>query len=194
MDIQDFISNVSQVGLARVPNFRVTVTGPTQLGVRRDLAFKCNKVQFPGRSVAANEYVTYGPGRQVAVGSAYGTVDMSVYLSADFDEKKYFQKWQSLACGWATSNSVPGAGMFDIGYYTNYVGTVTVEQLDTTGAVTYSCQLIEAWPSVVSPLDADWAVDDIHRLGVTFAYRYFVDDAGSAQTVAPGSFDLPASA
>jgi hypothetical protein len=188
MSIQDFIASVPPAGLARVSLFRAIISGPAVLGVRRDLSFRTHHVNFPGRTVETGELATYGPSRQVATGTSFGTVDIAVYLSPDFGEKLFFQRWQSLASGYATATNAPSSGMFDIGYYENYIGSVVLQQLDTAGEVRYSCSLEEAWPTVVSPLAAEWGSDDIHKLGVTFAFRRFVDDTGSSTaTLFPSS-------
>lgn len=180
MSVQDFIAGVAQAGLARVSHFQVFVSGPSQLGMRRDLMFKVHHANIPGRTLSTGELMTYGPTRQVAVGSSSGTLDISVFISHDFNEKLYFQRWQALAAGYSTMTSTPSAGMFDIGYYDNYVGTLTIQQLDVTGAVKYSCNVEEAFPIVVSPLTSEWSADDVHKLGITFAFRKFTDDADSA--------------
>lgn len=180
MSIQDFVSNVAQAGLARVPLFQVIVTGPAALGMRRDLMYKVHHVNIPGKTLATGELMTYGPTRQVAVGSSFGTLDLSVFVSHDFNEKLFFQRWQALASGYGTLSSSPAAGMFDIGYYDSYVGSLTIQQLDVAGQVKYTCLVEEAYPTVVSPLTGDWSSDDVHKLGLTFAFRKFTDDTDSS--------------
>lgn len=186
--ISEFIANINQGGLARTSLFSVQFTPPTSVqpssGSVQDMMYRAHSVSFPGRQIQATSYETYGPTQKVAYLSQYTPIDTYIYASPDFREKLLFERWQDLACGYQRGTVGSSAGLFDIGYYGNYTSTVIITQYDTLGNAKYTCTLVEAWPGLVSSLDANWERVGNHSIGIQWNYRYFNDDTYPAPATA----------
>ena len=80
-------------------------------------------------------------------------------------EKQLFESWQRLAYNPQT---------WSMGYYDDYVGSVTIYQLNNLNARTYGIELVEAFPKQIAEQSLDYAQNDsFHTIGVTFSYRYW---------------------
>jgi len=66
---------------------------------------------------------------------------------------------------------------FDFNYRNDYISTLTVNQYSVDNKLTYSINLIDAFPVSVNQLDLDWSNDGHHKLTVTFAYRYWQNNS-----------------
>lgn len=177
-NIAEFSASFGQKGFAKKSHFDVLCTPPVGLQGADDILMRANAVDFPGRRVLSSDFLTYGPIQKVAYGSIFQDLSMQVILSPDMAEKLFLQRWQDAAAGFARGTEQYIAGLFDIGYYAEYTGQISIIQYDDHGEITYECRMWEAWPNAVLPLRGDWNDDDPHLLLVTFAYRYFTDDDG----------------
>lgn len=181
-------------GFAKASHFEIQVFGPI-LGtgisdVSSVIPFRCSGVSIPGRDITTTSYRTYGPIQRIANDATYPEVAATITMSEDLSEKLFFQRWQDFAVGFARGMDGSESGMFDIGYYSEYIGTVVIRQFSEDGALTYECALLEAYPIRVADLAADWNTDAPHQLSVQFAYRYFVDDPGWKDAVDDAFADI----
>lgn len=182
-NIQEFSSIVGHKGLARAPHFMVNINAPAGMpNPSNDLKFRIDSVNIPGRQINAFEFKPYGPSFKIGFSEQHGEVSINVMLSPDLAEKKYFLRWQDIIVGYGRGATNFGMGTFDIGYYDDYKTTINIFQYDMTGRLRYTCNLIDAWPVSITDLPSDWSNDIFHRLGVTFHYRLFQDEA-------PGFYD-----
>lgn len=178
-DVSEFIANIDDGAFAPVANFEVIITPPQ--GLRSDvdamsLSYRSDATVIPGRRLQTKPFSAYGPPREMVVGSETSGVSVRLKCSEDLREKKFFQLWQDLAVSDARMRSAATEDMFDIRYYRDYVGTVEIYQYDVMDQVTYRCQLLEAYPQIVSDLDSSWDNDEFHRILVTFMYYRFIDE------------------
>ena len=61
-----------------------------------------------------------------------------------------------------------------MGYYDDYTGGVQIYQLDEKDQRTYGVELIEVFPKAIAAQTLDYsAVNQMHKIGVTFSYRYW---------------------
>lgn len=155
---------------ARPKLFDVTLTPPTGLQnyikTARNLTFRCESTQFPSRTFATTEQ-KFGsnPTEKHAYHTTYNDIEMSFIVSEDMSEKKFFDAWMNL---------INPTASFDFNYRDDYITDFYVFQYDGSQTVrTYSIALIDAFPISVNQLDLDWSNDNIHKLSVTFAYRYW---------------------
>lgn len=180
--IDEFQSSLNiSGGVSRLEYFDCTIFGPQQLQNflnLRDLKFRIEAVDTPGRSINTTEYFLYGPPQQVGVGVAYGEISLTVILSSDLRERKYFETWQDLIIGNHRNGNqslVSSTNSFDIGYYDAYARdtSLTIQNYSETGTPTHSVKLIEVFPSLISSVNYNWEAQGIAKLPVTMKYRYY---------------------
>lgn len=177
-DVQEAAANLNK-GFARASHAVVSISSPQGMtqAPAQDLRFRIETINIPGRQINTFEFKPYGPAYRIGYAEQHGEVSINVLLSPDFSEKLFFQRWQDLIVGYARGIDNLVAGTFDIGYYNKYISNVDIFQYDKLGDLVYSCKLVEAWPVGISDLPADWSSDTLHRLQVTFVYRYFKDES-----------------
>lgn len=170
--ISDFISRFNK-DAARPYNFTVTIVQPKNNIVGAnfgDLIFKCEATELPSRTFSLVEQKIYGPVQYFPVQNFYEKVNLAFICSDDMKEKILFDNWmEKISNSKASGSNV----RFDFNYKEQYATTVVITQYDLKGKPSYTTKLFEAFPISVHPLKLDWgATDEIHKLMVTFAYRY----------------------
>ena len=89
----------------------------------------------------------------------------SFNMSNDLRERQFFERWQQTAFN---------EGTWSINYYNDYVGSLEIYQLDLQNRRRSGVKLFEAFPKTISGQQYDNAAfNQIQRLDVTFAYRYW---------------------
>ena len=86
----------------------------------------------------------------------------------DMQQKVFFDAWL---------NYINPQYNYNFRYKGDYVTTVTINQYDVTGELSYSVDLIDAYPISMNQMDLDWASDGYHKLSVTFAYTYWQNNS-----------------
>jgi len=129
------------------------------------LTFKCEQAEFPGREFVTSDARIYGPSYKSPYMSSYGDVNLTLLCDSSLSQKQLFETWMS---------SINTPYSFDFNYRDSYVADVTIEQYNEINKQTYTCTLREAYPVSVTPLSANWADDNVHKLQVTLTYRYWV--------------------
>lgn len=178
-DINSFVSEINANKFAPTQNYEVLIMAPQGLQASlpmQQLSLRAQSVVYPGRSVATTPQMNYGPPRNVAMESQHGAFTVKFLCSEDFSEKTFFQRWQDISVGNYRRRTGFTPGAFDLGYYSNYVGTVIINQYDAMGQITYTCTLIEAYPILVAELHGEYGSDAPHILSVDFQYYIFNDD------------------
>jgi hypothetical protein len=171
LNIQRFMSNMSQKPSARSSHFDVIIT--SKIGGKSDLTLRAENVSLPGRSVSTTDFFDVGPPRKMGYSAIYGESAISFILSDDYNEKEYFDKWTDVIVGPHRRRKNSGGDRFNAGYYDDYKGTVEIQNYSASGQPTYKTTLIEAWPMIISPVQLDWGSSDFAKLNVTFTYRYY---------------------
>ena len=134
----------------------------------RKTALRCESFEFPGRNLdSAPDTNIYGPEREIVQGYSYGDVTAVFQCSSDMKEKRFFETWQRLAYNPQT---------WSMQYYNDYTGSIKIFQLDETDRQRYGVELVECYPkTIASQAIAYAAVNEIQKVSVTFAYRYWKD-------------------
>jgi len=185
-DVHKFINQVSKTnGMAKSSHYMAVITPPSKVDAvdlavgAEDLAFRVESVEWPGRAVNNVTYRDIGPVRRIAFDSNYVEMTMSVLLSSDFREKVFFERWQDLAIGNSRTKDVgpnnPSSVAYATGYYSDYIGTITLYQYDEAGEITYTTDLLEAYPQLVSPVAASWSDTDFQKANITVAFHRWKD-------------------
>ena len=84
----------------------------------------------------------YEPPLEIVHGLTFGEVALSFYANQDLDERVLFEEWQKLTYDTET---------YDIGYYQDYIGSISVFVLDRQDKRRYGVRLEEAYPNQLTP-------------------------------------------
>ena len=141
----------------------------------REMTFRCESADLPGRGFATSNQQLYGPLRRIPYNSTYIDTTLVFQLSDNFlEEKRYFEQWQ---------DAMQDPNSFDVAYYDDLIGTVKVESMDEKNDVIYSCTLLEAYPLTITGVTLNWANrDEAMKLSVTMAYRKWERFVGEIET------------
>jgi len=165
----NFFSSISSKGIVRPNRFEVSISSAAG-GDNRLVSLRCESCEIPGRNMRteANENV-YGPSYEIAHGlTLSGEIQMVFLLDSAYEIQQYFDEWQK---------KIYNENSYDMNYYTEYVGDMTIKQLDATDNVIFSCRVYEAYPKTVNAISLDQnSRNELTRLTVTMAYRDWKPD------------------
>ena len=159
--------------MARPSKFDVFIPVPIvllpYLNIARTLQYRAENAELPSRTFStADQKIGSNPVEKYPYQTSYNETTMIFMLSDDMSEKLFFDAWQEY---------INPTYSFDFRYKDDYISTIQVNQYDMTNTLTYSINLIDAWPISVNQLDLDWSADGYHKLSVVFAYRYWVNNS-----------------
>lgn len=165
--INDF-KNSFKGDLARTNRFDVEIPVPLTLipyvKSARNLTYRCETANLPGRTFATMEQKTYGPVEKYPYLSTYNDIDLTFIVDDDMQEKVFFDAWL---------NYINPTYNYNMRYKENYATTLTINQYGVSNDKTYTVSLFDAYPISVNQLDLDWNGDGHHKLTITFAYTYW---------------------
>jgi hypothetical protein len=174
-NINNMIAGMNKSGVAKTSHFEVFIQGGGDMETERQLSYRAETVDIPGRSVTTVEhkFQNYGPVNKVAYGQVYGDVTVQFLLSEDMREKEYFEIWQDKMVGTGAFNASNGQNAYNTKYFDDYSGTVEIRQYGSQGELRSIHTLNDAYPIIVNPVTMNWGEDAAARMGVTFAYRNY---------------------
>lgn len=165
--INDFKSSF-KTDLARPNRFDVSIPVPLTLILYRNiserLTFRCESANLPGRSLATADQKIYNITEKFPYQTTYNDMDLTFIVSDDMLEKEFFDAWMEF---------INPSTTFNMKYKGDYATTVTISQYDVTNKLSYSIELIDAYPIAVNQMDLDWSADGTHKLTVVLAYSYW---------------------
>ena len=169
--IAEFKSSFSKE-LARPSKFDVNIPIPLglipYLGTSRMLTMRCENAELPGRTIATTSMKIYGVEEKFPYMSSYSDMSLTFIVSDDMKEKKFFDAWLN----WINPNS-----SFNLKYKKDYSVGLRINQYDVRNEVSYSADLVDAYPIAVNGMDLNWSADGYHKLTVTFAYTSWRDNS-----------------
>jgi len=169
--ITNFISSF-QNDLARPNRFDVNIPIPLTLiqyrNISQRLTFRCENANLPGRTLNTTDQKIYNIVEKFPNQTTYQDMDMTFIVGGDMAEKQFFDAWLELIN--PTTN-------FNFKYKGDYSTSITVNQYDINNNLTYTIELIDAYPIAVNQLDLDWSNDGYHKLTVVFAYTYWKNNS-----------------
>lgn len=159
--------------LARPNRFDVNIPVPLTLlpyvKSAKSMQYRCEVAQLPGRTFAtAEQKFGSAPVEKYPYLTTYNDIDLTFIVDDDMNQKVFMDAWL---------NYINPTYNFNHRYKENYVTTITVNQYDVTGELSYSVDLVDAYPISVNQLDLDWSSDGHHKLTVTFAYTYWKNNS-----------------
>ena len=154
--------------LARTNRFDVNIPVPLTLipylKTSRNLSYRCDVANLPGRTFATTEQKIYGPVEKYPYLSTYNDIDLTFILDDNMSQKYLFDGWL---------NYINPTYNYNMRYKENYATTLTINQYDVSNQKSYTVSLFDAYPISMNQLDLDWNGDGYHKLTVTFAYTYW---------------------
>jgi hypothetical protein len=169
--INDFKSSFKD-DLARPSRFDVNIPIPLTLipyvSTARNLTYRCESTNLPGRQLATMEQKSYGPVESYPYATTFNDIDMTFLVDADMNQKLFFDAWLQYINPLHNNN---------YRYKGDYSTTLRINQYDQANELTYSVDLYEAFPVSTNQMDLDWSSDGVHKLVVTFNYTYWKNNS-----------------
>ena len=170
-NINDFKASFTK-DVARTNRFDVEIPVPLTLipyvSSARNLKYRCETAQFPGRTFATTEQKTYGPIEKYPYLNTYNDLDLTFIVDDDMSQKIFFDAWMNYINPLYNNN---------YRYKGDYATTIIVNQYNVSGEKTYSINLNGAYPISINQMDLNWNDDSYHKLSVTFAYTYWQNNS-----------------
>ena len=166
-----------EVIIAPPPGYSAKVKGGPKDVVRKT-SLEMAAVAFPGVQLQAEEDTNiYGPPRKIVRGQTFAEIVTQIRCSADMKEKNFIDTWQRLAA--------PRTD-FSVGYYSDYVGTMQIFQLDHEDKRRYGVELVECYPITMAEQSLDYSTQNaLSFLNVTWSYRYWKNLTDEAELPKP---------
>ena len=170
-NINDFKSSFTK-DIARTNKFDVNINIPLTLipyvSSAKSLKYRCENAQLPGRTFATTEQETYGPIEKFPYLTSYNDIDLTFIIEDDMNQKVFFDAWLNYINPQYNNN---------FRYKSDYSTVITINQYDVTNELSYSVDLIDAYPISMNQMDLSWGDDGYHKLSVTFAYTYWKNNS-----------------
>jgi hypothetical protein len=135
-----------------------------------NFSFRCEKAEFPGRTIATTDDTFSGPSLKLPYDMTYNDITLSIICSEDMKERRFFERWMDHIVKQAR---YPDAGT--VAYHSEYARglRLVVEQLDSNNKILASYACYDPYPIAITPMNATWdEVNTYQRFGVTLTYRY----------------------
>ena len=162
--IADFKSSFT-TDLARPSKFDVQIPIPIGIvpyrGTSRLMNLRCENTELPGRTISTTGMKIYGVEEKFPYQTSFGDITLTFIVGDDMKEKLLFDAWL---------NWINPTVNYNFKYKEDYAVALRINQYDVQNKVSYSVDLIDAYPIAVNAMDLDWSSDGRHRLVVTFAY------------------------
>lgn len=170
--INDFKSSF-KTDVARPNRFDVAVPVPIvlkpYLGTARNLGFRCEAGELPGRAFAtAEQRFGSNPVEKYPYQTSYSDMTLTFIVSDNMSEKVFFDAWMEY---------IQPASSFNLRYKSDYTSSLKVNQYDVAGNLSYAVNLVDAFPVSMNQMDLDWSADGFHKLSIVFAYTRWVNNS-----------------
>lgn len=210
--LNDFQSKLNTTESAFQNRFEIVIHPPRSFRQQAgDLAneidavsMRCESIQFPARNLRSSaDDNQYGPPREIVQGvGQFGTINATFLCDVEMTEKKYFDVWQKLIFDPQTYN---------LNYYNEYIGRLEIHQLSRFGkgpgildaldpfgiftnnesdddeSRTYGIVLEEVYPKTIQAQDLNNGTNEIQRISIEFAYRYWEELPFQRQAISQAS-------
>jgi hypothetical protein len=193
-NISDFKSQMIGGG-ARPNQFRVELAFPSYvtLGVvaGQRAQFLCRAAQLPASSIENIPVLYRGRPVNFAGERTFQPWTISIYNDTTFNIRNAFEAWQNGIQNYSTTEGRVNPRDYQV--------DLSVHQLDRSGAIIKSYKFVDAFPTVIGPIQLDFdQQNQIEQFDVEFNYNYFTSastEGGINVNVSVdtpiGSFPLP---
>lgn len=170
-NINQLVQEIQSSGLAFTNRYEVLIYTPRFMGssridLMRSISMRCDAVTIPGRSFSTTPFRFYGPARNMPYEQIYsGEVSISVVLSEDLRERKFFEEWMS---------GVSSIYNYKMGFYSDYTTIVDIDVIDRQDQALYTFTLEEVYPKAIGDLQVGYDKDnEFLRQDVTLSFRKY---------------------
>ena len=172
LGVDDFKSKLRGGG-ARPNLFQATVNFPAYAGGDVELtSFLCEAAQLPGSTMGLITVPFRGRQLKMAGDRTFEPWTVTVINDTDFTVRDSMERWMNGMN--AHSANVGLTNPVD------YQADLLIEQLDKDGSILKRYNLRGCFPSLVSPIDVNYAlVDEIERFNVEFQMQYWESNTTS---------------
>jgi len=146
--------------------------------VSRYLALQCEAAELPGRTLETADVKIYGPSFKVPYRMQYSETTLTFICTNDFYERKLFERWMDAIIPSDTNNP-----RFPKSQSSRYLTDIRIIQYDDIVRQIYAVDLIDAFPTGISPQALSWGDDAFHRLSVQFSYQKY-------RSIFEGKYDI----
>jgi hypothetical protein len=146
--------------------------------VSRYLALQCEAAELPGRTLETADARVYGPSYKIPYRMQYTETTLTFICTNDFYERKLFERWMDAIIPPDTNN--PRFPKSDV---SRYMTDIRIIQYDDIVRQIYAVDLIDAFPTGISPQALSWGDDAFHRLSVQFTYQKY-------RSIFEGKYDI----
>ena len=173
-NVSGFTSTIGEMGLASPNKFKIVIAFPDKIkqdnATLENLSLMCETISFQGRGVQTILDLQYGLRREIVYNApVYQPITLSFLCSAALKEKQLLDMWNNYI--------VPNKGGygFDVAYYNDYRGTLTVHLLDRDGkTVKYTQTYMEAYPKTVNSIELNHSTTNaVAKVTAEFQYAYW---------------------
>ena len=144
----------------------------------RYLALQCESAELPGRTLETADARIYGPSFKVPYRMQYSETTLTFICTNDFYERKLFERWMDAIIPSDTNNP-----RFPKSTTSRYLTDIRVIQYDDIVRQIYAVDLIDAFPTGISPQALSWGDDAFHRLSIQFSYQKY-------RSIFEGKYDI----
>ena len=160
------------------------------INVNNTFRFRCEATEFPGRTLATSDDISFGPTVRQAYDTTYNDLNLSIIASEDMNERYIFETWMDniitnsgttynigVGAGGVVSSGASASGGF-VKYYNDYSSaTIVIYQVNDQQRQLAKCTLNGVFPIGIGPMNLSWEENDSYqRFAVTIAYRYHLVD------------------
>ena len=146
--------------------------------ISRYLALQCESAELPGRTLETSDVKIYGPSFKVPYRMQYSETTLTFICTNDFYERKLFERWMDAIIPPDTNNP-----RFPKSNSSRYMTNIRIIQYDDFVRQIYAIDLIDAFPTGISPQSLSWSDDGFHRLSIQFSYQTY-------RSIFEGKYDI----
>ena len=163
----EFTGYIKSTGLAIGSHFTVILPSLGSNGSTKDVSMKCEVASLPGINIMTSEIRAFGETTEYAYGVNYPPIQLTFFITNDFDVKEYFNSWLQ---------SVFDTRTRSVGYYKDYAKPLTISMSDKEGNETYKIVLHEAYPKAINDISLAYSDNAPIKLNVSVQYKWWSND------------------
>jgi len=172
--ISEFKSSFS-TDVARPSRFDVEVPIPLglvpYLGISRKLKFRCESAELPSRSISTVPMKIYGPVENYPYQTTFQDITLTFIVGDNMEEKLFFDAWLE----WINPSLT-----YNFKFKGDYAVPLRINQYDVQNKVSYSVDLIDAFPVAINSMQLDSSADGYHKLTVSFTFTSWKNNSFEA--------------
>ena len=168
MALNEFLQRIASKDVARPNRFKVSFHPPAGLAADRNIDLVTESITMPGQNIrSVPDDLRFGPAREQAQGVTYGPFTATFICTTGLPEKVFFESWQDLVFN-------KGANEWQVKFYNDYYGSITISQLDKLDNPLYVMTVHEAYPKTINEQQYSLGSNDAHQtITVEFTYRWW---------------------